>query len=444
MGWLLNNLLLWGSILWVPALMHVMLCNEAKFKKNMVVGVTLPFEARQEEQVTALLAEFRKQSRRTCWGLTLAALPCLFIRRFAVGFVLWGVWMIAVLILPNVPFARCNQKLKELKRQRGWQGTPGPAASLTVAAQPLQWLSPLHFILPFLLSLLPLVFEHTLWGLYLLDAAMVLLFWVCYRWAYRRKADAVDENEALTAALTRIRRRQWNRCWLWCSWYAAALNLTVWLAMARPGWMMAGILAWSVLLTWAVLDAEWRTRTLQERLTAQCGTGLYLDEDDQWPWGLIYYNPNDCHLMVNNRVGMGTTFNMAKRPAQIIMAGVALLLLAMPLGLGLWFWQLENATTTLTVTENALVAEHTKVEYEIPLEQIETVELLEELPAISRIWGTGMDSIQKGSYSSPWGNIRVCIDPRGGPWLLVTTTGGAKYLIGSGESAAAVYQILNP
>ena len=431
MSWLWNNLLLWGSILWLPALLHVMLCNEARFKKNLAVGVTLPYEARQDEEVTALLAAFRKESLIVCIALTAAGIPGLLVRSFAVGFILWGVWLIAAIVVPNIPFARCNQKLKALKKRRGWQGQKGPMAELTVAARPMKWLSPLHFILPFLLSLLPLVFDRTVWWLYLLDAAMVLLFWACYRWAYRLKTDAVDENEALTEALTRVRRWQWNRCWLWCSWYAAAINLVIWLTADRPGWMMTALLILSAALTWTVLDAEFRARAAQQALTAECGTGLYLDEDDRWPWGLVYYNPDDSHLMVSNRVGMGTTFNMARHPAQIVMAATALLLMMIPLGMGVWFLQLERTPVTLTATDTEVISAHTRTEYEIPLEEIESVELITELPALGRQWGTGMEMVQKGLYSSPWGSIRVCIDPRSGPWVLVTTRTSGRYLLGS-------------
>ena len=99
----------------------------------------------------------------------------------------------------------------------------------------------------------------------------------------------------------------------------------------------------------------------------------------------------------------------------------------------------EGFSVTLTVTETAVVAAHTKTEYEIPLEQIEAVELITERPSIGRQWGTGMDTVQKGMYSSPWGSIRVCIDPRSGPWVLVTTKSSGKYLLGATGGVAWPY-----
>ena len=37
-------LILWLCVIWMPVLMYFMLRNETKFKKNIAVGVTLPYE----------------------------------------------------------------------------------------------------------------------------------------------------------------------------------------------------------------------------------------------------------------------------------------------------------------------------------------------------------------------------------------------------------------
>ena len=45
MSWFWTNLIFWGSLIWLPWLEYAMLRNEAKPKKNIVVGVTLPYAA---------------------------------------------------------------------------------------------------------------------------------------------------------------------------------------------------------------------------------------------------------------------------------------------------------------------------------------------------------------------------------------------------------------
>ena len=49
------NMIIFGSMIWIPALIAYMLINETKFKKNIVIGVTLPKEAREDETVLRIL-----------------------------------------------------------------------------------------------------------------------------------------------------------------------------------------------------------------------------------------------------------------------------------------------------------------------------------------------------------------------------------------------------
>ena len=52
--------------------------------------------------------------------------------------------------------------------------------------------------------------------------------------------------------------------------------------------------------------------------------------------------------------------------------------------------------------------------------------------------GTAMDTVQKGQYTSAeLGSLTLCLDPRTGPWLLVTTREGTVYLLGSSAPEAA-------
>ena len=441
---MLWNILLWASILWLPALLYFMLKNEAKFKKNLAVGVTLPHAAREDPEVLALLERFRRQTGWVCLGLTAVAVPCLWIRGMGLSLAVWCVWLLLAMALPYLPYIACHRALTALKVRRGWQpARPETAAELTVAAEPQRWLSPLWFLLPLAVSLLPLALDRTQWILYLTDAAMVGLFWLCYRYCYRSKAEAVDENTALTRALTRLRRYNWGKCWVWCAWLMAGLNLCVWLLRRHPLAMLAAVLALSAAICAVVIGVEFRTRQAQERLTAASGVDYYVDEDDKWIWGLVYYAPNDQRLMVNKRVGMGTTMNMARRPAQVLMAAMLLLLLAMPL-LGVWISSEERAVVTLEVSGATLTAAHAGTHYTIPLDEVESAELLEQMPDIQRVWGSGLDTVQKGSYASRWGNITVCLDPRAGPWLLVTTADGEIYLLGAADSTQtrAVYAAL--
>ena len=71
------RLILWLSVFWIVPVMTYMLINETKFHKNIVLGVTLPQEARDNEEIKGVLAKFRRDSIIVCAGLlVLAAVFC--------------------------------------------------------------------------------------------------------------------------------------------------------------------------------------------------------------------------------------------------------------------------------------------------------------------------------------------------------------------------------
>lgn len=431
-----DNLILWACVIWLPIMMYILLKNETKFKKNIALGITLPQEARSDEAVLAILSSFKKWLLLACAGLLLLAVPCALIPGIGKAMTVWLIWVDVSIVLPYVPYVYYHKKLKLLKEDRGWRQN-GNAVSIAVlpsADQTARWLSPWLFLLPLLLSLLPMTFDREYWYLYLIDALTVLFCWFGYRYLYRNKSEAVDDNMALTEALTRIRRYNWGKCWLVCAWFLAILNIAIWLTQHNYLLSLMGILLLSAILVITVIRIELKTRQLQETMTAQSGTDFFIDEDDKWIWGMFYYNPNDSRLIINNRVGMNSTVNLAKRSGQVLMAATALLLLAMPL-LGVWMDHLESTPVALELQETTVVALHTGVEYEIPLDTITHLEYVAQLPEIGRVAGTGMDTVQKGRYKTPWGSASVCLDPRTGPYLYLETDNGKRYLFGSSTSA---------
>lgn len=436
LGW---SLLAWAGIIWLLPFLYFIQKNQCKPKKNIILGVTLPYEARQDRDVLALLERFRREMKLTCWISLAAVAPSLFIRSFGVFMTVWLTWIAVVCVVFFIPYIRCNKALGRLKEERGWRrkDVPQMVTDLKAAAMEMRWISLWWFLPPFLVSLVPLLFERTLWWLWAIGTATVLLFYLCYRYLYRGRAEVVDENTDRTIALTRIRRYNWGKCWLTAAWATGLLNVGLWLTEAHIWWHMAVVLAYCLAVCAAVIGIEFRVRRVQEQLTQDSGQGYYVDDDDHWIWGMLYYNPNDRRCIVNDRVGINTTFNLARRPAQVFMGLGLALLLVCPLA-GVWLIGLENAPVELEVTETELAGSHFGGHWSVVLENIRSAELVDELPRLSRVVGTGMNSAYTGTYRcEAWGSFTCCIDPRIGPWLLVTGTDGSVYLFGSSAPGGA-------
>ena len=440
------RLILWLSVLWIAPLVVGVLVNDAKFKKNLAVGVTIPPEFQADPDIAAHLARFRRQEWTLCIILVLAAVPCIFVQDFGRNMTLWSVWLLLVCVLPYVPYARCNLALKRLKTERGWRRESAPhTEAVDLSAIPsYRWLSPWLFALPLAVSLLPLIWSVENWIVLLTDAGCVVLFWLCYRFCYRKKSERVDENAELAKVLSQVRLHRWGRLWLVSAWMMAALNLAF--SLTEPDSAL-GLCALGVLMLLHIaylLHTEFRLRALQAKLTTGVSTGALVDEDDRWLYGQFYYNPDDRHLIVNGRTGLNTTVNLA-RPAGRVFAGLAALCLLGMLAVGPWMSSLDTRPVTLTATEAELISTYGTKETRIPRAEITEVTLLDELPEhLTRSNGTSMEHVMRGRYvAHGYGGIDLCLDPAEPPFLLVQSE-GRTYLLASRdpEQTWAAYHAL--
>ena len=443
---MIMRLILWLSVLWIAPLVSGVLVNDAKFKKNLAVGVTIPPAFQADPDVAVRLARFRRQEWTVCIALVLAAVPCVFVRAFGLNMTLWSVWLLLVCVLPYVPYARCNLALKRLKVEHGWRGEAAPRTeTVDLAAVPsYRWLSPWLFALPLVVSLLPLLWSLEDWIVLLTDAACVVLFWVCYRFCYRKKSERVDENAELAKVLSQVRLHRWGRLWLVSAWVMAALNLVFSLAAPDSTFALCALGALMLFHIAYLLYNEFRLRALQAKLTAGAATGALVDEDDRWIFGQFYYNPDDRHLIVNARTGINTTVNLARPAGRAFLGFAALCLLGM-LAVGPWMTSLDTRPVTLTATETELVSTYGGKETCIPRTEITEVTLLDDLPEhLTRSNGTSMEHVMHGRYvARGYGGLNLCLDPTQPPFLLVQTE-GQTYLLASRdpEQTWAAYHAL--
>lgn len=303
----MNALITWGLTIWLPILMCVLNVNETRFKKNLAVGVTFPRRAREDPAVLGLLKGFKREQIVLCLALMALGVLCVALTWPEIGFLAYFLWIDLVIAAQFVSYARWNGKLKAVKRERGWTVPNLRAASVTTAAAPVKRPGVWWFVAAAVIAAVPAALDQTLWFAYLLDAAIALGCWAGARYLYRNRAETVDENDAVTAALTRVRRRAWDRVWLLCAWTMAAVSIGIWLSTAFPAgggavMLLTVVLALGVCAVAVAL--EFQVRHVQEKLTAGSGEGFYVDEDDKWIFGQLYYAPNDSRTIINARTGV--------------------------------------------------------------------------------------------------------------------------------------------
>lgn len=436
--------ILWLSCSWIPLLIWWTLRNSARFKKNIVVGVTFPREAREDMQVKALLTSYRRLQLACAIVLVAAALggAATGTVRAWVGSSMfcWSVWILVVCIVPEVIYALTNRRLAALKDERGWRPRGAAAQRVTVAdigaaAQSYPRVSSIWFVLICAASLVPVLLDRDNVVIYLLFAACVLMMWAIFRWCYRNRSEVVDDNTALTQTLTRIRRRAWARVFLVAAASFAFMSWAQLLFQGSTNLYFIGMMLPCTVLGIVAFATEMRVRSLQERLTKASGEGFYVDEDDHWIFGIFYYNPDDAELIVNERVGINTSINLARPAGKAIVVALACSLLCLPVT-GAFMAEEFGTPVTLELSEQTIRAHHLLTTYEIDMADVVSVELVDQLPKMTRTFGGASETFLEGNFSSDaYGSLKVCLDPEVGPWLLVRTRSGTTYLLGASDTA---------
>lgn len=426
---------------------------EGKQKGNILMGVTLWPGAMEEAEVQRIRSRFRREIIALFWtGILLFALTCIPSRDSLVVSTQM-LWLIFVTVAFFVPLARANTRLKILKRE--WkeahreEGVPKDGGDgekvyvdLKAAAEP----RPKPFLklslAGLLVSLIPLMGElywgkDSLYGWWT-EGTLLMLFLVglvCFGvqyWFWHLSTDVISLRSEVNVQLARVRQYQWGRFWSVMLWCNTMFLFVMWYAMHQPrltvGLTLAGTLLYCLASVAAGYVAEKNIRKVYKKYEKD--TSLTVEEEDYWIWGIFYYNKNDRRFMVNKRAGIGTTINMAKTSGKIVM-GLALggIVATLVWAAGLILME-DFVPITLTFEEQALVSGQYHEEYRVELSEISQVELMEELPSMSKRVGTGMDTILKGSFlAEGFVSCQVCVRRQEPPFVKILTKDGMVYYL---------------
>ena len=449
------------AICFVPLLpvIYFTMLNERKPKNNLILSTTIPKESWEDKRVLAITKKYTKNLTITCIILALLYIPTFFMEymSFILAYVM--LWVDAIIIVPNIVYSRAVMQMRKLKKENWYHPElvkiqVADTSLASVFEEKQSTYTFINFLLPLLVSLIPLMFplivpvEGSLTVLLIVvlcNSSTILMCYYCYL-ALRKKEDRVNSDVTLTAVLTRIRRYYWGKCWMYVSWLGAAISFSALLLFVSE-W--AFIIALSVFVTAIlvlVVAMDLKIRKEQQRLNQEQPSEILMDEDDNWPYGIICYNKNDKNLLVNSRIGLGVTVNFAHPVGKALDIFALVMLLLLPFT-GLFMVKEEFTEPKVVLTETALEAYHTDLEYTIPLDDIYAVTYLTGMPEASKTVGTNFPHMYKGKFNIKdiGKSAQLCLDPYDEAFLLILTNDQKYYLFGMEDSAKleSIYNTLN-
>ncbi len=505
---MLLNVIMWIGLYPAIFIIYFVLKLSAKDRSGIVFGVRLPKAADGAEEFAALLEERKKiyyrQMRMTFFVFLAIPLSSFLVPYFSIQFTIWMFWILAAIVFLELPYIRANRELVKWKKERRLAAAERAEQKETADSQengsseecsrvsenrnaeecdcvpkdrdegksshapelvrhfelsqagavrrvragsflPPVIVSAAVVILAFLRSGTNGHYTGLLWIIPVF-ALCTPLFFAAAAWMDRQRTAVISRDSGINVNFARAKKQVWSRYWLFCAWLNTAFTALAALLVPREAggsWLLWGCLLYTLILTAGSGKMAGKLSRLEERYAPQTDASVMEDDDDNWLWGCVYHNRSDKRVMVEARVGLGTSVNVATPVGRGLTVFSVFVLLMIPI-LCLWTIMVEFTPLRLEIRGDELVAEQLKTDYRIAVSDITELTLVEELPELSKIAGTGMDNLYKGKWHILYGdNCEVFLNPQNNLFLRFVSDGVLYYMSApEDEETRALYEKL--
>lgn len=420
----------------------------AKDKNGWCFGATLSKAQKNDPAVAEIDKEYQKILKTSMIVLAIIPLVTFFIPYMSIGFTIWMVWICVICFAPMLLFARTNKKIQELKQKKGWNQVSEVAyTDMKIASVPRR-VKFITFLPPLVLSAVAAVLSFVLFkeaGLVAFRicvvtfAAMTLLFYLAALWTDKQKITVVSDDSDTNMNYARAKKQAWKNFWLVCTWLHTLFTWGMLSGMFFRAHGMSiiiwGTTAYGAILIFVMCLLVKKIHQINKAYEGKRTLSDAADDDRNWLYGMMYYNKNDKHFMVENRMGTGTAVNLATKGGKGMYIFASLMMLIIPVSC-IWIIMLDFTPISTEVVDNAIVCTHLSEEYEIPLDDIVAYSVITELPEMTKVSGTGMNHVLSGRYEIyREGMFEAFLNPKNDLFIKILTEEETYYISGVDDKA---------
>ncbi len=447
------NIIFWITCYPLIFLMYFLLRN-ARDRNSWCFGVVLSKEWKKDPEVDAIDIEYRKNLKKMMCVFAVLPFFTFFIKHVSISFTFWMIWILVICFAPLYWYAKANKQMRVLKSKRGWN----PASEFTytdlkIAALPKK-IKFVTFLPCLILSLIPIGLSFVLFqeaGYSALRICIVtfgactILFYLLAIWTDRQRISVICDDTDINMNYARAKKQTWKQFWMVCSWLNTAFTWSIFGSMyireKAFTWILVGSIFYCVALMLMSIFFIKKIFAINKKYEDKRTMKDSMDDDSHWIWGIMYYNPKDSHMMVENRMGTGTAMNMATGVGKGMYVFATLCLMIIPVSC-VWLIMLDFTPISTVVESNRIICSHLSVEYEIPLEDIQEYTVITDMPDVTKVRGNGMDNIYSGTFEIyREGMFEAFYNPQNDLFIKIMTEDETYYI--SGVDDAATEEILD-
>lgn len=449
----------------IVLILYFVFKNTCKDQNGSLFAVNMKPEWKERPEVQAVVEKFNSEMKQ--YFLLLLVLP---LTSFLTGYVsvqltIWMLWMLLAIVLLCLPLVHANSALKEWKKEQHLYGNMQMERLVELKSLgKIRRVKLFPFLIPnFLAGIVTIAayavrhadlginiqigLKNVSW-LCLVMWLCGLLLWRCAVWMDRQPVTVISTDSDVNLNYTRARKNIWKNFWLvvtWCNTaFVAATFLTAFLTEEQGKMLLIFSVLYTLLITVLCFPLVKQLRSVENAYRDRRNLTEEAEDDRCWIGGIFYYNPEDKHTIVQKKVGVGTTMNLATPIGKGSMILSALLLVLLIPGCCIWVLLLEFTPIRLQIEDQTLYARQLNTNYEVEVEQIEDLEKITELPGWSKVSGSAMDTLEEGTFFiRNVGKCEVFLNPENTVFLHFSAAGIDYYMSGYDDAQTEeIYQLL--
>ncbi len=439
------------SFLPIMIIMYFMIYTKDWKKKKVVFGVLNREEFKSGDalsKVDALTIAKRKEATYILAGICFICILLFFIPSGTIMMIAYSIFVFVALIVFHIPYVKGNTELKSLKRELGIEAKGGIRQADLKSINASHALNLPILILPLIFSVAELAFsflydmnyisigKNAYQGNYIMTILsgtflfMGLIFILVAVMMDKTRNEVISADSDINANYNRAKKKVWADIWVALLWVNVIFVLGFILAFALDVIEMASIAGFGIyIIVMFIVIAMFGKKISRLNGVYEFESPL-TDDDDNWLFGLIYYNPNDKKLNVEKRNGLGTTVNFAHPGGKVLMWVLILLMVETFAGFTYAF-VVDSTDMHLRLDGSEIVCHQLRDEVKINTSDIKELSFGDTLKDIKmvRLGGVGTENVLKGNFSV--GDDKKCkvfLSPVADCYIRIVTEDKVYYL----------------
>ncbi len=380
--------------------------------RGSMLGIRLPKEAGSDPDVSELVRSYRKSLLILTAIFLVLTIPIILTGKlFTLQFFLLFVWTIALMVLGYREYSRFSAKLRQLRREKGWEDTSKPIIAIDTQVSKSRRrmaVSPLWMLPGLVISFFPLILcmiRQEDWSIYLAGVSPLLfqlVLWLCRYSFQKSRAIAFSDNPEANRACHYLAIHSWTAFCAVMSLITSVLTLVLYFMTlgAVSDWvfliLMLGML---LIITFGIFFVFQKVRKGQNRILEQTGAEILEKEDEESHYKFGFYcNPADPRIMVPKQVGIGWTFNIGQPVGKALGIGTLGAVAALIIGLLGIFLYMEVTPFKIEVENGQVSISAPIYGTEFALSDIENISMTDTIPSGVRTNGAAAGTLLLGHF----------------------------------------------